>query len=95
MTDAALRSAFDRVLAPIPFEVIGKPGHRASERERDNAAIELAAYIVGLLKFDAACNLASYHDELLKRANKVRETQGNGKVVFVSETASKIREAVS
>lgn len=82
-----------RALQPIPFEAIGKPGRRASEIDRDRAAIELAAYIVSLLKFDPAA-IASHADELLKRANKVRRSQGNGEVVFVAETAEAIRAAI-
>ena len=80
------------LLNPIPFEAVGKPGRRASERDRDNAAIELAAYVIGILKFDEG-SIAHYRAELLKRANKVRRTQGNSEIVFVTETAAAIRAA--
>jgi hypothetical protein len=79
-------------LAPIPFEIIGKPGRRASELERDRAAIELAAYVISILKFDPAA-VGNHGAELLKRANKVRRSQGNGEVVFVADTAERIRAA--
>jgi hypothetical protein len=82
-------------LTPIPFEAVGRPCRRASERERDNAAIELAAYVIGILKFGDDTTPVSYHrDELLKRANKVRVSHGNGAIVFVSETAATIRAVV-
>lgn len=77
-------------LEPIPFEQVGKPHKRASELNRDRAAIELAAYVVGLLKFDHGRQLVDFRDELLRRANKVRVSQGNGAVVFVQETAARI-----
>lgn len=80
-------------LRPIPFEVIGASPKRANERDRDRAAIELASYVIGLLKFDGA-EVAYHRDELLKRANKVRRSQGNGDVVFVSETAATLQAAV-
>lgn len=78
-------------LKAIPFEAIGKPGRRASERERDNAAIELAAYVVAMVKFGGT--FAEHEGELMKRANKVRRSQGNGEVVFVAETAQAVHAA--
>ena len=80
-------------LTPIPYEVIGAPKRRMSEVERDRAAIELAAYVIGILKFDPSA-LATHASELLKRANKVRRSQGNGEVVFVNDTAAAMRSAV-
>ena len=74
-------------------------GHRRAETaacqkfERSRAAIELAAYVIGILKFDPSA-LATHATELLKRANKVRRSQGNGEVVFVNDTAAAIRSAV-
>jgi len=80
------------MLKPVPFEVIGASLKRGSEINRDRAAIELAAYVIGLLKFDPAIH-PEYREELLKRANKVRQSQGNGAVVFVAETAATVRAA--
>lgn len=80
-------------LRPIPYEEIGKTRKRASELERDRAAIELAAYVVGLLKFDHEKRLVDFKDELLRRANKVRVSQGDGAILFVTETAERIRAA--
>ncbi|MDB5606672.1 MAG: hypothetical protein JWP25_3572 [Bradyrhizobium sp.] len=77
-------------LKPIPFEAIGKPGRRASELDRDNAAMALAGHVVALLKFGPT---EGWQDELLKRANKVRISQGNGAVTFIAETAERIRAA--
>lgn len=79
-------------LTPIPFEIIGKPYKRATERERDNAAIELAAYVVGMLKFEPS-DLPAHREELLRRANKVRVSQGSGAILFVTETAERLRAA--
>lgn len=79
--------------APIPFEIVGASNRRASEIDRDRAAIELAAYVIGLLKFDQGGMLSAYSDELLKRANKVRKSQGNGEVIFIAETAATIQAA--
>lgn len=80
-------------LKPIPHEEIGKTRKRASELDRDRAAIELAHYVVGLLKFDHDKRLVDFKDELLRRANKVRVSQGDGAILFVTETAERIRAA--
>jgi hypothetical protein len=85
--------ALQPLLKPIPFEAVGRATRRAPELDRDIAAIELANYVIAMLKFDA-CVTSTYHrDELLKRANKVRRTQGNGEISFVTETAERIRAA--
>lgn len=85
-----LTPALDRVLQPIPFEVIGKPGRRASERDRDNAAMELVGYVTIMLRFGVA---SDWQEQLLKRANKVRRTQGNGDVVFINDAAERVLAA--
>jgi hypothetical protein len=79
-------------LKAIPFESVGPKNQRASERERDNAAMELVGYVIVMMRFGLAID---WHEQLLKRANKVRRTQGNGEVVFVAETAEAIRAAVA
>lgn len=88
MSNDNLSPSLAPVLKAIPYESIGKPGRRASEIDRDRAAIELAAYVIGVLKFDHG---AIDSEQLLKRANKVRVSQGFGVVVFVNETADAIR----
>lgn len=80
------------ILGPIPFEAIGPKNRRAPEHERDNAAMELVGFAVNMVQFGLA---PDWREQLLRRANKVRQSQGNGDVVFVAETAAKIREAVS
>jgi hypothetical protein len=77
-------------LAPIPFEIVGVGGTRAPERHRDQAAMELVGYVLVMLRFGAPVDCSA---ELLKRANKVRASQGVGEVTFVHETAARIRAA--
>jgi hypothetical protein len=87
-----LSKSFDRAMAPVPFEIVGAPCRRASELNRDRAALELAAYVIAILKFDAG-SIGVHRDELLKRANAVHTAQGNGRIVFVNDTAAAIRAA--
>jgi hypothetical protein len=81
------------LLAPIPFEAVGAAPRRASERDRDNAALALAGCIIALLKFHGYSFSERHREGLLERANKVRRSQGNGDVTFVHDTAERIRAA--
>jgi hypothetical protein len=84
-----LTPSLSRTLASIPHEAIGPASKRAHINDRDQAAIELAAYVVAMLKFYPS-DMAHHRAELLKRANKVRRSQGNGEIVFVTETTEAI-----
>jgi hypothetical protein len=74
-----------RELKSIPYESIGKPGRRAPETDRDNAALQLCGYISVMLRFGPAND---YRDELLKRVNKLRRAHGLGDSTFITETVA-------
>jgi len=79
----------------IPFGAVGTATRRASEAERDNAAMALVGYILGIFKFAPACLPAAYRDGLMERVNAVRRTQGIDRATLVNETAARIRAAAA
>ena len=92
--DPAIQYALNsRVAGSIPFETIGSRTRRAGEADRDNAAMALAMFLVHVLNFAPDKIAADIREDIQKRINKVRQSQGNGDVAFVNETAAKIKAA--
>jgi hypothetical protein len=78
----------------IPFNAIPSTVRRASETERDQAALALVGYVSGILTFSPEDISDGYREGLIQRINKVRQTQGIDRITFVNETAARIRAAV-
>lgn len=79
----------------IPFAKVPSRIRRASEIDRDNAALVLVGYIAGILHFSPDGISDEYRAGLILRINKVRATQGIGRAMIVNETPPKIREAAT
>lgn len=78
----------------IPFHTVSSV-RRASEIERDQAALVLVGYVAGILHFAPDSLGAELRAGLIERINKVRQTQGIDRIMLANETAARIREAAA
>jgi hypothetical protein len=75
----------------IPFSKINSRPRRASEQDRDHAALALVGYIAGILRFAPEAVAEDFREGLIARIGKVRQTQGLEQWIFVNETTARIR----
>lgn len=78
----------------ISFEKIGSTPRVACQSDRDHAAIALASYLLGLLKFSPDdISSGQYRDEIIHRITKVYRTQGL-KDPSIADAVERIRNVI-